>query len=72
MERIKLRRHRLDEIAKQGKMIDLHLFDYYFKYSSLSNMYKELNKTETETNKVKVDFIGDDMTNLKKRHWKCV
>ena len=53
-------------------MIDLHLFDYYFKYSSLSNMYKELNKTETEANKVKVDFIGDDMTNLKKRHWKCV
>ena len=53
-------------------MIDLHLFDYYFKYSSLSNMYKELNKTETETIKLKVDFIGDDMTNLKKRHWKCV
>ena len=49
-------------------MIDLHLFDYYFKYSSLCNMYKELNKTETETNKVKVDFIGDDMTNLKKKH----
>ena len=40
--------------------------DYYFKYSSLSNMYKELNKTEAETNKVKVDFIEDDMTNLKK------
>ena len=52
-------------------MIDLNFFDYYFKYSSLSNMYKELNKTETETNKVKVDFIGDDMTNFKKMHWKC-
>ena len=29
-------------------------------------MYKELNKTEAETNKVEVDFIEDDMTNLKK------
>ena len=29
-------------------------------------MYKELNKTEAETNKVKVGFIEDDMTNLKK------
>ena len=29
-------------------------------------MYKELNKTEAETNKTKVDFIEDDMTNLKK------
>ena len=65
-ERTKLRRHILDEIAKQRKTIDLNLCDYYFKYSSLSNMYKELNKTEVETNKVKVHFIEDDMTNLKK------
>ena len=65
-ERTKLRRHILDEIAKQRKTIDLNLCDYYFKYSSLSNMYKELKKTEVETNKVKVHFIEDDMTNLKK------
>ena len=65
-ERTKLRRHILDEIAKERKTVDLNLCDYYFKYSSLSNMYKELNKTEAETNKVKVHFIEDDMTNLKK------
>ena len=29
-------------------------------------MYKGLNKADTENNKVKVDFIKDDMINLKK------
>ena len=65
-ERTKLRRYILDEIAKQRKTVDLNLCDYYFKYSSLSNMYKELNEREAEKNKVKVHFIEDDMTNLKK------
>ena len=30
------------------------------------NIYKELNKAETERNKVKVGFIENGMTNLKK------
>ena len=30
------------------------------------SIYKELNKAETETNKVKVGFIENGMTNLKK------
>ena len=56
-ERTKLRRHILDEIAKERKTVDLNLCDYYFKYSSLSNMYKELNKTEAETNKEKYTLL---------------
>ena len=39
------------------------MFDYYFKYSSPSDTYKKLNKVDTENNKVKVNFIKD---NLKK------
>ena len=31
-ERTKLRRQRLDEIAKNEKEIDFNLFNYYFKY----------------------------------------
>ena len=64
----KLRGRRLDEIAqkKKKKRIDFNLFNYYFKYSSLSDMYKGLNKADTENNKVKVDFIKDDMINFKK------
>ena len=29
-------------------------------------MYKKLNETDTENNKVKVNFIKNDMTNFKK------
>ena len=29
-------------------------------------MYKKLNETDTENNKVKVNFLKDDMTNFKK------
>ena len=39
------------------------MFDYYFKYSSPSDTYKKLNKVDTGNNKVKVNFIKD---NLKK------
>ena len=46
----KFRRQRLEKFAKKKKMINLRLFRYYIKYSCLSNMYKELNKPETETN----------------------
>ena len=63
-ERTKLRRKRPDEIAKKEKMIDPNLFNYYFKYSSPSDMYKKLSKVGTENNRVKVNFIKDDMTNF--------
>ena len=44
-------------------MIDLNLFNYYFKYSYPSNMYKKL--VDTKNNKVKVYFIKDYLTNSK-------
>ena len=64
-KRTKLRRKRFDEIAKKEKAIDSDLLNYYFKYSGTSNMYKQLNEEDTENNQVKVDFIKDDMTDLK-------
>ena len=43
-ERTKLRTQRSDEIAKKENMIDSELFRKYFKYSSLSDIYQNLNK----------------------------
>ena len=40
------------------------MFRYYFKYSSPSDMYKEMSEIDTEINKVKLNFIKDDMANL--------
>ena len=65
-ERTKLRRQRFDEIVKKEKKVNVELFRYYFKYSNPSNMYKELNKTEKEKNEVKIDFIENDIADLKK------
>ena len=65
VKRTKLRRKRFDEIAKKEKAIDSDLLNYYFKNSGTSNMYKRLNEEDTENNQVKVDFIKDDMTDLK-------
>ena len=47
-------------------MIDLNLFNYYFKYSYPNDMYKKLSKVDTKNNKVKVYFIKDYLTNSKK------
>ena len=43
-EKTKLRRQRLDKIAKKEKTIDLTLFNYNFKYSRPSDTYKKLRK----------------------------
>ena len=64
-KRTKLKRKRFDEIVKKEKTIDSDFLNYYFKYSGTSNMYKQLNEEDTENNQVKVDFIKDDMTDLK-------
>ena len=53
------------KLLKKKKMIDSNLLNYYFKYSGTSNMYKQLNEEDTENNQVKVDFIKDDMNDLK-------
>ena len=54
------------KLLKKKKIIDSDLLNYYFKYLGTSNMYKQLKEEDTENNQVKVDFIKDDMTDLKK------
>ena len=55
-EKIKLRKQRLNEIAKNEKKINLELFRKYFKYLRPVGMYKTLNEpTNTETNKIQAD-----------------
>ena len=61
VERTKLRSQRLDEIPKKEKTRDLNLFNYYFKYSSPSDMYKNLSEVDTENNQVKVNFIKAEL-----------
>ena len=64
-ERTKLRRQRSDEIANKEKMINPELFREYFKYSSPSDMYKNLNNTiGSEWNKSQVNAIKDKLANL--------
>ena len=53
-------------------MIDFNLFTYYFKYWISSDMYKELSQADRENNKLKVNFIKDDITDLKKTSKMCL
>ena len=60
----KLRKQRLNQIAKKEKMISPELFERCFKYSSPSNMYKALNEAESpEKNKALVNMIENELTN---------
>ena len=52
------------KLLKKKKTVDLNLFNYYFKYPIPTGMYKKLNETDTENNKVKVNLTKDDMTNF--------
>lgn len=45
-DRTKLRRQKLNEIAKKEKEMSFDFFKKYFGYSSPSNMYKTLNATK--------------------------
>ena len=64
-ERTKLRKQRLDEIAKKEKMINNNLFKEYFEYQSPSDMYKNLNTTtDVEKNETKVNEIKTNLANL--------
>ena len=64
-ERSKLRKQRLDEIAKKEKMINNNLFKEYFEYSSPSDMYKNLNTTTNiEKSKTKLNKTKNDLANL--------
>ena len=42
------------------------MFNYYFKYSNPSGMYRKLNEADTENNVVKVKFIKFYFTDSKK------
>ena len=61
----KLRRERFDEIAEKEKKISSELFVKYFCYSSLSDMYKALNETESsEESKAQVNTIENRLTDF--------
>ena len=68
VEKIKLRKGRLDEIERKEQNMNNKLFKKYFAdYQSPSNMYKKLCETENaEINKTKVDFIKKILNKLQK------
>ena len=67
VERTKLRRQKLDEIKEKEHYINNDLFKEYFKYRNPSDMYKKLNELEnTEINQIRVDFIKEALSKLKK------
>ena len=53
-ERAKLRRKRLDKVKKRKENTNNKLFNYYFKYSSPSNMISRLSDAKGELNKGQV------------------
>ena len=54
----KIKKTRLDEIAKKEKMINPKLVREYFEYLSPGDMFKDLNKTTgSEENKAQVNAI---------------
>ena len=64
-EKTKLRRQRLDEIAKKEKIIDSKLFREYLEYLSPNDMYKNLNNTTgSEENKTQVNTMKSRLANL--------
>ena len=66
-ERTKLRRQRLNEIAKNEKEINLELFRKYFEYSSSVDTYKNLNELiNTEKNTAQTESIKSALTDFKK------
>ena len=66
-ERTKLRKQKLNEIAKNKKEINLEFFGKYLNYSSPVDMYKSLNESiNTARNKIEVNLIKSILTDLKK------
>ena len=65
-ERIKLRRQKLNIIAKKREKINNTLFDYYFDYLSPEIMLKKLRYTSDEKNKDMVESINKKLTKMKK------
>ena len=66
-ERTKLRKQRLNKIAKNEKKINRELFRKHLKYSSPVDMYKNLNKSiNTERNKIQTKLIKNALIDLKR------
>ena len=64
-EETKLNRQRFDEIANKEEKIDPESLREYFKYSSQSDMYKNLRETiYSEENEARVNAIKDNLANL--------
>ena len=64
-ERTKLRRQRSDKIANEEKILNPELFRKYFKYSTPSDMYKNVNNTiGLEENEAQVTVIKNELANL--------
>ena len=67
VERIKLRRGRLDEIKRKEQNINHEFFNAYFTgYQNPSSMYKKLSETEGEVNETRVDSIKKVLSKLKR------
>ena len=65
LQRTKLRRQSLDEIAKKEKIIIPELFEKYFGQCSPSDIYKTLNETaNSEKNRARVNEIENRKTGL--------
>ena len=54
------------KLKKEKKNINNKLFNYYFRYSSPSNMMDKLGNAEDEQNKEQVYFINKQLTKIKK------
>ena len=66
VERIKLRRGRLDEIKRKEQNINHEFFNAYFTgYQNPSSMYKKLSETEGEVNETRVDSSKKVLSKLK-------
>ena len=64
-KRTKLRRQRIDVFKEKEKNIDNKLFNYYFNYSSPSNMLSKLSDASDEINKNRVNSINEKLTKIK-------
>ena len=62
---MKLRRQKLDIIAKKKKNINNVLFNYYFNYSNPEIMFKRLRDASEEKNKNLVESINKKLTKIK-------
>ena len=63
--RATLRRQRLAEVKKREENINNKMFNYYFKYSSPSNIVSQLSDAKGELNKEQVYFINKQLTKIK-------